>query len=418
MKLSVSLAWLFPLTICGFAAAGVGGLDAAFTTSTRWLGLLALALFLLSRRQWLQGMRLNYAPALVGWLTWNIATTLWSEHPALSLVKSSAMALSVITLVSGGFYWVRSRPGSPLSYLAPLAGVALFAGLAGAGSFVWNSAGVRLYRGLSSNANYLGMLAAVSLTYPLFALHRARARRESWLIFAFWLLVALALAALLWLSGSRAAALAAATLVLAFSIAATPRRVVFRSAVCVIFVAGAVLLSPAKVTTAVSRPIVSFATKGRPDVLFSRRTVWGRSARAAREGGVAGLGFGVNAGAPGKFQIGDLTTGGYARQKANSQLAIIEETGLIGLAAYVIVLTQLFATLLVGLGRVDSSVRVELFLVVGALAGMVIHSVFEGWGTSPGSMESVLFWATAGVGGGLLRLPRLRDPEVAPDEAS
>lgn len=418
MKLSVSHAWLFPLTICGFAAAGVSGLDAAFTTTTRWLGLLLLALFLLHRRRLLDGLRLSYAPALVGWLIWNIATTFWSEQPALSLVKSLAMALTVITVISGGLYWVRSRPGSPLSYLAPLAGVALFAGLAGSGGFVWNNVGVRLYRGVSTNANYLGVLAAVGLAYPLYALHRSVARRERAVVLAFWLLVAVVLAALLWLSGSRAAALAAAPLVLAFAVAATPRRIARRSAVCALFVVSAALLSPAKVTTAVSRPIMSFADKGRPDVFFSRRPVWTRSAQAAREGGVAGLGFGVNAGAPANFQIGRMTTSGYTRLKANSQLATIEETGLIGLAAYGIVLIQLFSALFAGLQRVDRDLRVALSLVIGLLCGLVVHSIFEGWGTSPGSMETVLFWATAGVGGGLLRLPRLRDANIRPAESS
>ncbi len=407
MKSTVSLTWLFPLAVFGFAAVAVEYLDIAFTSVTRWLALFALALFLLYRGALWKALRLRFAPALIVLLAWGVLTTVWSEQPVLSLMKSLAMAVTAITFISGGIYWVKSRPEMPLSYLAPFLALTLFAGLPGLDDVVQNSAGVELYQGMVSNPNFLGIAAAISLTFALYRLHRARRRGKG---SAFWLIVAIVLFALLLLSGSRAAMLAAAPVVIVFVYEALPRRAMVVSATCAAFVAGAVIVLPPALTAPLAKPVENLVTKGRHDLLFSRERTWKRSYDKAREGGLIGLGYGVSAGAPATFRLGQLTTGDYTRQKSNAQLALIEETGAIGLAAFAFFLFQLFSAAIAGMRNTTDETRMQLLFTTALLAGLVLHSVFESWWTAPGSMGTAVFWATAGVVGGLLRKSRTEAP--------
>ncbi len=405
MKSSVSLAWLFPLAMCGFAADSVPYLDLAFTSVTRWFGLFALAVFLLYRGALFQALRLSAAPALGAWLAWNVATTLWSQQPELSLVKSLAMALTAITFVSGGLYWARSRPDAPLSYLAPFVALTLLAGLPGSAGLVRNSAGVRLYEGLASNPNFLGEIAAISVTYALYAVYRARQGGDR-VALTLWLAIAAVLGGLLIASGARAAMFGALPGLMVFAFLMVKRRSLVIAVACLSLVAGAALVLPEAWTAPLVRPVTSLATKGRPDFLFSRGRTWGRSYDKAREGGATGVGFGVSAGATNEFHIGRLTTGNYTREKSNAQLAMIEETGVIGLAAFAIFLLQSFAGVFAGIGQAQGRARVELLFLASLLVGLVIHSAFESWWTAPGALETPVFWASLGVAAGLLRRPQ------------
>jgi hypothetical protein len=402
MKSSVSLAWLFPLAMCGFAAVSVPYLDLAFTSVTRWFVVFLLALFLLHRGALFQALRIGAAPALVAWLVWNVATTLWSEQPELSLVKSLAMALTAVTFVSGGLYWARSRQETPLSYLAPFAALTLFAALPDHASVVRNSAGVHLYEGLASNPNFLGEIAAISLTYAFYAAWRARQRADR-ASFAIWLAIAAALGLLLVISGARAAMLGAVPVCLVFAFVMADRRSLVVLASSLALVVGATLILPDSLTAPLAKPVEKLATKGRSDFLFSRARTWERSYDKAREGGVTGLGFGVSAGAEGEFHLGRLTTGTYTREKSNAQLAMIEETGVVGLAVFLVFLAQVFVSLFAGIGRESGAARVELLLLAGLLTGLTLHSAFESWWTAPGSLEGPVFWASIGVAAGLVR---------------
>jgi hypothetical protein len=85
-------------------------------------------------------------------------------------------------------------------------------------------------------------------------------------------------------------------------------------------------------------------------------------------------------------------------------LAIVEETGIVGLGLYSVLLFALFVPLVrAHLREKNPDVKVVLGIVVGALAGLTVMSVFEAWWVAPGSAESAYFWSLAGVGLGLTR---------------
>jgi O-antigen ligase len=137
-------------------------------------------------------------------------------------------------------------------------------------------------------------------------------------------------------------------------------------------------------------------------VIFSREQVWLRSYENAEQGGWFGIGYGATVGDT-EFEEG-LSAVGYGREKGNAQLAIVEETGLVGLGLYGILLITLFAPLISAHLRERSrNGKVILGLITGALAGFTIQSVFEAWWVAPGSAESAYFWSLAGVGLGIAR---------------
>jgi hypothetical protein len=379
--------------------------------------LLLLVALLFHRGALSRAARVGFAAALGGWLTWNVLTTLWSEQPLLSLAKSLAMVLTVAGFVSGGLEWVRSRSGAALWYLAPFTLVALIAGLPGHGSFVRNSAGIVLYQGLTANPNFLGADAAVGLTVALYAVYRARQEGAGVPRFLLAVAAVVVLSSLLWLSGSRAAMLALAPVVTVFVWHMLSRRALAVLAACLALAAGAAVLAPSKVVGSVPGPVANWVMKGRSDLLFSRHRAWARSYGKARLGGVVGAGFGVSAGRAGTFAIGRLAASGYTREKANAQLAMIEETGVVGLLAFVAVLVTIAASLARGVRNARGLRRAELSFVTALLMGLVVHSLFESWWTAPGSMGAVVFWSSVGVAAGLARGSRVDETDWTAEES-
>jgi O-antigen ligase len=126
-------------------------------------------------------------------------------------------------------------------------------------------------------------------------------------------------------------------------------------------------------------------------------------------GGWAGVGYGISAGwETGDFQAG-VTSVGYGREKGNSQLAIVEETGLVGLGLSLLVVVVVFRKLARGYRAAPSrDAKVLIGLVMGTLAGLLVQSVFEAWWDAPGSPEFVLFWVMTGVGLGVAQAVRAR----------
>lgn len=410
----LSLGLIFPMTVLGFAAVSVEYFDTVFTTATRWGLLAALAAFLLHRGKLFLALRIAPAPLILAWLIWITSTTLWSDVPMLSAMKSAATIAAVFAMTSGGIYWARYvRPGMALAYLAPVAAISLFAGVAGFGAFDQSSGGLYVLRGLCPNANTLGNLLAESLPYPIFAAYRAYAREPKHAIpWIGWGIACLILTLFLVLTGSRSAALCAICIISGFAVAVSRIRTLSVAGLVVFAVVAAGIAMPGSLGAEL-RPVAQFFTKGHPGLLYSRERVWRTSLEHAVKGGSLGLGLGVSANG-GNFK-GGLTTAEYGREKGNSQLAIVEETGLIGLTIYLALLSSLFFCLLRGARLTDSrEARLQLLLLTGLLAGLTTESVFEAWWTSPGSFESIAFWAAAGVAFGIRYQPRVMDIRERP----
>ncbi len=142
--------------------------------------------------------------------------------------------------------------------------------------------------------------------------------------------------------------------------------------------------------------------------LFSRREIlWKPSYEAAKLGGVIGLGYGVSA--------PDIKTpiltgshfedGRYVREKGNSVLAVVEETGLIGLFLFllpvfwVIRKFTIYNSQLTIKEKPNNNYSPALphgsrgrFLILNStLAALLVHAQFEAWWVGVGSVQLPLF---------------------------
>ena len=121
--------------------------------------------------------------------------------------------------------------------------------------------------------------------------------------------------------------------------------------------------------------------------------------------GWSGGGYGVTIGDT-NFK-GGLTAIGYGREKGNTQLAIVEETGIIGLLIYLYLLYVLFKRLISEQSKLPRcGTKVLLGIVTGTLFGLIMQSVFEAWWVAPGAPESLYFWTLAGVAQGIASAAR------------
>jgi O-antigen ligase len=166
--------------------------------------------------------------------------------------------------------------------------------------------------------------------------------------------------------------------------------------------AGAVMIVVVATTTFTNIAYRDYFLKGvnieqGQGLFYTRESAWAESYAAAEKGGWFGAGYGVSVGDE-HFQ-GGLTAIDYGREKGNSQLAIVEETGIVGLVLHVIILLTIFTPLLrAHLRERDADVKVMLGIIIGTIAGFIAESVFEAWWVSPASVESVYIWGLAGAG--------------------
>lgn len=393
----------FLLALAAYASVGIVVLNPIFNTTTRWffLGFLIVALAL--RGQLFLALRNAFLLAAWGFCAWGILTSFWSQVPQLSLYKSVLYAVSVLAYVSAGQAWSRGARGHSLGYLLPVVALALLAGFGPGGTSETWSNGMKIYYGLSGNPNFLGMLAALSIPASMYYIYRLKSGSSS-VRRVLSVVVFFALMVIVLRSNSRSALLCVLAIGGSFLLALRPdRRILLVLSACFVFVA-TVIAIPAIQQATYERFVVKGADESSigatDDIFYSRRKNWTESYDAALSAGAFGVGFGVSAGD--QMFRGGFTANFYGREKGNSQLAVWEETGVFGLLLYAVVILQIagYFRSAYRLAR-SSELRMQIALVTGTLVGLLIQSVFEGWWTSPGSLEGCYFWSTVGVAAGL-----------------
>jgi O-antigen ligase len=394
---------MFSLAILAFVAIPVEYTNIVFTTTTRWIFLAALMLYLLAKRRLMSGFQSLFGASLLVYCAWCMSTYSWSEVPQLSLEKAAAFSMIAVAFVSAGQEWIDERGSfKALTYLAPVTAVALLAGYGGGdfSSVVAGPGSLQAVQGLTDNPNMLGSLIAMSLPLLLWGAYRYRVRPQMrWVYFALVLIAVVMLVR----TYSRSAIMSAGILGVGFCSSLKLKKTGFM----LVLIAAALLLAGAAGTAIVDATYKDYILKGgtvEQGILFSRSEVWQQSYENAKQGGWFGVGYGATAGDM-TFQ-GGMTAVGYGREKGNTQLAIIEETGIVGLVLYLVMLFALFKRLVLAHRRERTpELKVALGIIIGALAGLTVMSVFEAWWVAPGSAESAYFWSLAGVGLGLTPRP-------------
>jgi len=389
---------LFPLGVFAFVAPVVSYFNAIFTTDTRWVVAAALALVMVGTGRAFSLLRQDVGLALAAYVSWCVLTYSWSEVPELTLLKSGALALVGMGLFAGGQYWVvRLGWERALSYLLPILALALFAGAFGQAAIEQSSDGLTLYEGLTNNPNMLGSLMNMAVPFLLWQSYRSRGRRRQLIL---WLgLLGVVLGVLL-LSVSRSSIVAALITCGVFLAVVGIRRNGLLSALAAALLCGSVMAVPDVYETLEQRYVRKVPEGSELAVLNSRQELWEESYEQAIKGGIVGGGYGVTIGD--MDFAGGLTSVGYGREKGNSQLAMMEETGIVGLGLYLMFLVVLFYRATLPMRRsVDPDMKVMGAILLGALLGQTVQSLFEAWWVAPGSPESAYFWAMSGVATGL-----------------
>jgi len=161
------------------------------------------------------------------------------------------------------------------------------------------------------------------------------------------------------------------------------------------FIIAAVLAFIIYFTPSLNQLADKIIKKDFPEVYSSRIWMWEPSYRAALEGGLIGLGYGISHPEIRSGEYSDrFENGRLIREKGNSSLALVEEAGLIGLILFLI---PIFYILLRVISGKVSLLATNYSLLTAALAAFLLHSQFEAWWVGVGSVQLPLFFIYTGL---------------------
>lgn len=392
--------WPLPLAMLGGVGLVISFLSPYFSTTTRWILVFVVLVFSLASPRAFRWLRTPTGVLIMIGSIWALLTYFWSMQPQLTLMKAGAWVLVVLALVAGAYHWVQYNSSrDALAFLFPLMIAVMLAGFLGQGdatSFE-PSAGFQLYQGLTRGPNMFGSLLFMVMPLLLWKFHLSERHTLGRVV---WSLLMASAVVMLLMSVARASIIGALLLFAVYFQAQPFSRRAHIGLLVGLVVTAALLTSADSLDYLEGR----FIRKNlqQPDIspFYTREEPWKTSLHMAKAGGVFGAGYGVSIDG-GHFR-GGFTAVGYGREKGNTQLAIVEETGLVGLGLHLLFLAALFSMVWRAVRRVgDADHKVLLAIVAGALAGGFGVGLFEAWWVAPGAPESIWFWAMVGVGLGL-----------------
>lgn len=394
--------WMLPITIVAFMGPNVMYLSAVLSTSVRWFFIIALGVHVVSRKV---KKKVPFMLLIVLYLytLWCFMTVFWSEQFFLSILKAISASVIIFTCLFAGQTWVVSKTdkSQALNYLGLLSIITLAMTVLG---YLFNPnafSDYDMFQGYTYNPNVFGGLAAYSC---VFFLWKAYLKRSSTKGFRLWLAINSVNFIALIMSQSRSSLILALCILLSLFFALS-KRILLTALYSVAFLTLASFLFFADIKDEVIKRLIYKNTPSdvSDSLFFSREIVWADSLDAAHEGGWFGGGYGVAIGA--KEWEGGFTANTYGREKGNSQLAVLEEIGVVGFALYLGIILIILKQLHAGYKAAKSKdIKVAMALVSGTIVGMLVQSIFEGWWVALGSIDGVVFWTTTGVGLGLKSL--------------
>ena len=396
--------YLFPLTVLAFTANNIGIFSLVFNSNSRWIFLFIMfADQIFSTKRW--QLRLNaFTLFLLLYALWNICTILWSEVFILSAMKSIAFFIMSFSLFFAGQLWV-AKQGIDRSYdfLMPAVISIFVSTVFGQYYRPLSITKGKGFKGFTGNSNTLGSLLMLSLPYMLWKLYLNWSSPKKRL---FWIILLAMTLSFAFTTNSRAAFLGIFITLGGMILALSPKKVIPYT-----YVLGSlaiiVFLSMPFTYSAINQVIIAKAYKHKEEnfsILGSRIKLFRESCEGAKQGGWIGLGYGVSFGYKKKWKVGMSTCEQiYGREKSFSQLAIVEEAGVIGLTLYFLLLFSFYKRLMFGFRKAGNQKnKVAIGIALGAITGLLAHSCFEAWWGAPGSPECAVFLAMVGVSMGLV----------------
>lgn len=396
--------FLLPIALIGLIGSSISFLHPLMVANSRWIMCFVLLIFVIIKQYLIRFFDMNFALILILYLTWCFLTSFWSSIPLLSFMKSGALILSALTMISAGIAWIITQKwNKSLDYLWIISLITLLSGFSGHLSS--NSINDEWYTGNVGNPNLFGMLVTMSIPYVLWKTYINKYNKKKYFIWMFLLLSSLYF---LMLSMSRASMIAVILTFIGFTISLKMTKKTLLLITSLFLGLSIIALNPSAVDNIITvSKLYLYKSSSQGDFLYSRRQVWDQSLTGASEGGWIGLGYGVSWGKEEFNWDHRLTSTAYGREKGNSQLAILEETGIIGFILYLFIISIIFFKLInLHLRVVNPEHKVLIGIIAGLFLGLIVQSGFEGWWDSPGSPEFFYTWILIGVVRGLEILSR------------
>ena len=331
---------------------------------------------------------------------WFLVTSLWSSYPEVSAARALYFILISTGCISAGVLWIRYSGRNIFELLLPaniiVVLICLFSILTNIPSDSWTAGHGKGFIGFFGHQNLLASVILFTLPGLIFKLrskagvnsnqssvNRNHKSNTNYFLLTTHYLLLTANLLLITLTYSRASMLSLVFGTIVFLILNKNWKILSYS-----FTAAAVITSIIYLNPAMNNFADKILKKDFPKIYSSRMWMWEPSYQAALEGGVIGLGYGISHPEIRSGEYSDrFEDGRLIREKGNSTLALIEETGLIGLVLFLI---PIFYILL----RVFAD---KVSLLTAALAAFLLHAQFEGWWVGVGSVQLPLFFIYFGL---------------------
>lgn len=402
----------FPLTVVFFVCIGTRFVNAVGASHLRWVFVFLLFLYLWLNKKLLIHINYRWKILLFIYLVWCVSTILWSEVPLVTISKSSMFTFNIIVMLSAGSLWViKFGFERSLDWLLLILAVALSSGFLGgaAEGSIDPYDGFNLYSGLSGGANDFGFMLAIATPLLFWKLYQYKTNK---LRFVIWFSALVIDIHFLLASYSRSSIVIFTCVLAFFSLSLPLSKKILVSISSFFFIIIVLIITPVSylenmVTNHIIKSNGSIIDPNSSAILQSRSLVWKQSYQQAEKGGIIGGGFSVTIGDKNFSDKNlDQNNGAYGREKGNSQLAIMEETGIIGLVLYAIMLLSFIAYVIPYYLRMKGSDKVAMGVVLGAIFGLLLESIVEGWWDSAAAPELIYFWTLVGVAHGMIYLDR------------
>jgi len=338
---------------------------------------------------------------------WFLLTSLWSSYPEVSALRALYFILISTGCMSAGILWQRYSGKGIFDFLLPanifVVLLCLFSVIINIPSDSWTGGHGKGFIGFFGHQNLLASVILFTLPGVIFKLHskagvnsnqssvnRNHNSNTNYFLLTTHYLLLTANLLLLTLTYSRSAILSLIFGMIVFLILTKSWKIISYS-----FIIAAVFTFIIYFTPSLNQLADKIIKKDFPEVYSSRIWMWEPSYRAALEGGLIGLGYGISHPEIRSGEYSDrFENGRLIREKGNSSLALVEEAGLIGLILFLI---PIFYILLRVISGKVSLLATNYSLLTAALAAFLLHSQFEAWWVGVGSVQLPLFFIYTGL---------------------
>ena len=337
---------------------------------------------------------------------WFLLTSIWSSYPEISATRALYFILISTGCIAAGILWLRYSGKGVLDFLLPanifIVLLCLFSLITNIPPDSWTGGHGKGFMGFFGHQNALASVLLFTMPGVLSKLigHSVKGREQKRVnsknhlqLIAYSLLL-IANLLFLTLSYSRASILSLIFGVVVFLLLSKKWKTILYSTAAAALVALIIFITPS-----LKNLTDNLIKKDFPEFYSSRVWMWEPSYHAALSGGIIGLGYGISDPNEKVGGIGDHFEGErFIREKGNSILALVEETGIVGVVLFLLpIIFILNKFRIYNLEFRMKKNNYTFYIIHSSLAAMLLHSQFEAWWVGVGSVQLPLFFIYFGL---------------------